>query len=148
MYNFREYAKSGKSVGGWKGLQVYAIYKKDLKSKRGKDFYIVVDDCNDEGFYPLVGRGKNEWRLYGLIDSEGAIRDRNEVYVVEEKSVKVKYADATTVFNSATVLNAVDAAIVGDVKIGIDVEAVLKHAREMTIDDLLAGFNYGLDVKG
>ena len=148
MYNFREYAKSGKSVGGWKGLQVYAIYKKDLKSKRGKDFYIVVDDCNDEGFYPLVGRGKNEWRLHGLIDSEGAIRDRNEVYVVEEKSVKVKYADATTVFNATTVPNAADAAIVGDVKIGIDVEAVLKHAREMTIDDLLAGFNYGLDVKG
>lgn len=142
MYNFREYAKNGKSVGGWKGLQVYAIYKKDLKSKRGKDFYIVVDDCNDEGFYPLVGRGKNEWRLHGLIDSEGAIRDRNEVYVVEEKSVKVKYADAVTT------PNAVDAAIVGDVKIGIDVEAVLKHAREMTIDDLLAGFNYGLDVKG
>ena len=142
MYNFREYAKSGKSVGGWKGLQAYAIYKKDLKSKRGKDFYIVVDDRNDEGFYPLVGRGKNEWRLHGLIDSEGAIRDRNEVYVVEEKSVKVKYADAVTV------PNAVDAAIVGDVKIGIDVEAVLKHAREMTIDDLLAGFNYGLDVKG
>ena len=31
-----------------------------------------------------------------------------------------------------------------DVRVEIDVEATLKKAREMTIEDLLAGFNYGL----
>jgi hypothetical protein len=35
---------------------------------------------------------------------------------------------------------------IGDVKLEIDVEAVLKSARELTIDSLLEGFNYGLDV--
>ena len=143
MYNFHEYAKSGKRVGEWRGLQVYALYKRDLNRLREDVFiYIVVDDCNDEGLYPLVTKDRNRWRLCGLIDNEGAIRDCNETYVVKEKSVKVKYADA------ATTPNAVDGKVIGDVKIDIDVEAVLRHAREMTIDDLLAGFNYGLDVKG
>ena len=31
-----------------------------------------------------------------------------------------------------------------DVRVEIDVEATLKKAREMTIEDLLAGFDYGL----
>lgn len=143
-YNFHEYAKSCKRVGEWKGLQVYALYKKDLKGRLRENvfIYIVADDCNDEGLYPLIVRDGDGWRLCGLIDDKGAIRDRNEVYVVKEKSVKVRYADA------ATTPNVVDGEVIGDVKIGIDVEAVLRHAREMTIDDLLAGFNYGLDVKG
>jgi hypothetical protein len=34
--------------------------------------------------------------------------------------------------------------VVGDVKLGIDVDDVLKNAREMSIDSLLVGFNYGL----
>lgn len=144
MYNFHEYVKYNKRVGEWEGLQVYAIYKRDLEGRQTGDrlVYIVVDDCNDEGLYPMVNRDKNGWRLRGLIDREGAIRDRNEAYVVREKGVKVKCADA------ATTPNAMDGEVIGDVKIGIDVEAVLRHAREMTIDDLLAGFNYGLDVKG
>jgi hypothetical protein len=33
---------------------------------------------------------------------------------------------------------------VGDVKLGLDVDKVLKTAREMTVDSLLEGFNYGL----
>jgi hypothetical protein len=37
------------------------------------------------------------------------------------------------------------AAVVADVKIGIDVDATLKAARTQTIADLLAGFKYGLD---
>lgn len=143
-YNFHEYVKRNKRVGEWRGLEVYALYKRDLKDRyTGNRFiYIVVDDCNDEGLYPLVTTDGNGWRLCGLIDNEGAIRDRSEVYVVKEKSVKVKCA------NAVTTPNVVDSEVIGDVKIGIDVEAVLRHAREMTIDDLLAGFNYGLDVKG
>ena len=35
--------------------------------------------------------------------------------------------------------------VVGDVKVEINVEAELRRAREMTVTDLLEGFNYGLE---
>ena len=38
-----------------------------------------------------------------------------------------------------------DPEVIADVKIGIDVDKVLKAARELTVDSLLEGFNYGLD---
>jgi hypothetical protein len=38
--------------------------------------------------------------------------------------------------------------VVGDVKVGLDIDALLSSVRTMTIDSLLEGFNYGLDVKG
>jgi hypothetical protein len=37
------------------------------------------------------------------------------------------------------------ATVVADVALGIAVDDMLKSAREMTVDLLLEGFNYGLD---
>jgi hypothetical protein len=51
------------------------------------------------------------------------------------------YAPAATTTSSSTPGTTTTA----DVRVEIDVEATLKKAREMTIEDLLKGFDYGLE---
>ena len=60
MYNFHEYAKSGKRVGEWRGLQVYALYKsahgsaaKAYELKLRFDGSGTGSAFNEEEYFPL-----------------------------------------------------------------------------------------------
>ena len=130
--NLKAFEKSGDSLGKWSGLPVFPASKYDLKNKGNGVYYILYDDAN-----VIVKRVDDVFYAYGTVDSVGSVDEwgSREAYLdLSEKKKKAK-----------TVPAAIPAEpVVGDVKLGIDVDDVLKNAREMTVDSLLEGFNYGL----
>ena len=140
----------GDRIGNWKGFPVFASKRMLVDDKAGGAFFIVYDDDN-----LIVKRDNGVWYCYGQVNTEGQVEEcgkrRYNVYV-EPVEYEAAVAHAVCGKNSAecdgTAAAAADDEVVGDVKIGLDVDAVLKAAREMTVDSLLEGFNYGLEAKG
>lgn len=144
--NLRAADRTGERVGNWKGRPVFASMKMDLGSRGTGAFFIVYDDDN-----VIVKKDDYDtWWTFGQVSEEGSV----------EECDKRRYNPFANAYESAahTVCGkdeshcdgtaALPDEVVADVKIGIDVDATLKVAREMTVDSLLEGFNYGLDAKG
>lgn len=130
-YTLQDFAEDGTKLGNWKGKSVFACTKGDLKHKGNGAFYIVYDDDNK-----LVGKQNGDFYEYGTVDKHGTVH--------EHGSVKGYGARRTNVPKPSGEKKPKADMLVGDVKTGLDVDAVLKSAREMTVEDLLRGFNYGL----
>ena len=134
--SLKAFEKTGDSLGKWSGLQVFPASKYDLKSKGNGVYYILYDDAN-----VIVKRIDDVFYAYGTVDRVGSVDEwgSKEVYLdlSEKKKAKGKPMPAAPAPQ-------IPVAVVGDVKLEIDVDDVLKKAREMSIDSLLEGFNYGL----
>lgn len=130
--NLKAFEKTGYSLGKWSGLPVFPASKYDLKNKGNGVYYIIYDDAN-----VIVKRIDDVFYAYGTVDRVGSVDEwgSREAYLdLSEKKEKEKTVPAAPATEP----------VVGDVKLGIDVDDVLKNAREMSIDSLLEGFNYGL----
>ena len=117
-------AERGDVLGAWHGRQVYARSKYDLINYDVNCFYVLYDD-EDFKIY-------NNGYAYGELRSNGNIIEygKPKVYHIVMKREGAKKEESS---------------VVGDVALELSVEEVLKGARELTIDKLLEGFNYGLD---
>lgn len=159
--NLRAADRSGERVGNWKGRPVFASMAMDLGSRGTGAFFIIYDDDN-----VIVKKDDyGAWWTFGQVSEIGTVvewdKKKYNPYVnAEVEAARQVYCHDTETYepaahavcgkNSAE-CNGTAAApdeVVADVKIGIDVDKVLKSAREMTVDSLLEGFNYGLDTKG
>ena len=134
------YEKRGEKLGSWRGLPVFALSRHHLKEKGNGAYYVLYDDDN-----VLVRYHEGEYKIYGIVDEYGSVNEyaHTESYykALAAAAVEVPFvADATnyTPGYDAT------APVVADVKLEIDVEAVLANARSMTVESLLEGFNYGI----
>ena len=132
---------NGDRVGSWKGFPVFSSHKVGLNTKGNGAFFIVYDDDN-----LIVKRDNGTWYCYGQVNAAGHVEEcdkrRYNVYVepvTYEATAAVceKDADSTAAYEEVT----------GDVKVGLDIDALLSSVRTMTVDSLLEGFNYGLDEK-
>lgn len=154
--NLKSAEYSGDRVGNWKGFPVFASRKMNLDDKASGAFFIVYDDDN-----LIVKRDNGVWYCYGQVSAEGQVEECNKRrYNVYAEPVTYCYdtqtyepaAHAVCGKNAAECdgTAAVDAndSVVGDVKVGLDIDALLSSVRTMTVDSLLEGFNYGLDAKG
>lgn len=129
----RKVSMRGERIGQWNGLNVYAASAAELDEYGNGAYLILYDDDNI-----LVKKdSQGRWHSYGWVSSTGNVHEysaprcyKEEVVSVEKKQEEVKE---------------VKEEVIADVKIGIDVDKVLKTARELTVDSLLEGFNYGLD---
>lgn len=134
--NLKSADQKGKRVGNWKGGPVFASSKDGLKNRGTEAYYIVYNDNN-----VLVRRNEDngEWFKYGWVTRSGSV---NEETVVEymKKPQAPKYAPVI-----AEEKEAVPQKVIGDFMLETSVEEMLKAARNMTLDDLLEGFNYGLE---
>ena len=152
--NLRIADRTGERVGNWKGRPVFASMKMDLGNRGTGAFFIVYDDNN-----LIVKKDDYDtWWTFGQVSETGSVDECDK----RKYNLFANAYCATGVEAAAAAAHAVcgknDAEcdgtaadceeVVADVKIGIDVDATLKAAREMTIDSLLEGFNYGLDAKG
>ena len=153
--NLRAADKNGERVGNWKGRPVFASMKMDLGSRGTGAFFIVYDDDN-----VIVKKDDYDtWWVFGQVSEEGSV-DECDKRRYNPFAAAVYCHDTQTYEPAAHVVCGKSEAecdgtaaadpeeVVADVKIGIDVDNVLKAAREMTVDSLLEGFNYGLDAKG
>ena len=154
--SLKEAAKIGDRLGNWNGYPVFSCSKYDLKNKSENIAFIIYDDYSN-----LVVKKGGTWWHYGSVQENG---------IVNEKNYRVAYdcGDGSSYYpkkeeeqpqpTHAVCGKSADKCdgrmeepqdpVIGDVKLGLDVDATLQAAREMTIDSLLEGFNYGLDAKG
>ncbi len=134
------------SIGKWKGLQVYACAKDNLKPVNGV-YWIIYDDDNKIVWYNSI---IEKFYVYGTIDEKGNVDEweKCKIYTkVKEKYVERKYEEEIIDGMINELEAEEESAIIGDVAYGIEVDDTLKRARTITVDDLLAGFNYGLDFE-
>lgn len=159
--NLRAADKTGERVGNWKGRPVFASMKMDLGSRGTGAFFIVYDDDN-----VIVKKDDYDtWWVFGQVSEEGSVDECDKrrynpfasaYCATGVEAARQVYCHDTQTYEPAAhaVCGKSDAEcngtaadyeeVVADVKIGIDVDATLKAAREMTVDSLLAGFNYGM----
>ena len=151
-YNtLKKAAANGGKIGNWKGLPVFSVSRDTLRNRGNGAYYVVYDEDNS-----FVKKEGAMWFRYGYLDKEGSVHEqtkreyfptpskREEPKVAKFDAVKAEftYAPAAT---TTTCAPGPSTTTTADVRVEIDVEATLKKAREMTIEDLLAGFNYGLE---
>lgn len=127
----RRKSAEGGRVGQWGSMYVYAASAADLDDYGSGAYLILYDDDNR-----LVKKNsKEEWYSYGWVDSTGNVHEYETPRRYKEAPVPVEREEKRVEKEE----------VIADVKIGIDVDKVLKTARELTVDSLLEGFNYGLD---
>lgn len=132
-------AAKGDSIGKWLGTSVFVCSVEDLAYRGSGAYYVLYDDENK-----IVGKNKNScWRLFGYLEGDGGVREVSpRTYTVVDRYVEaVKEEPAASDYTPGY---DVEDRPTGDVRTELDVEATLKKAREMTIDDLLEGFVCGL----
>ena len=145
-YNtLKKAAANGGKIGNWKGLPVFSVSRDTLRNRGNGAYYIVYDEDNS-----FVKKEGAMWFRYGYLDKEGSVHEdtKREYFPTpsrkEEPKVDAVKAEFTYAPAATTVALGPSMTTTADVKLEIDVEETLKKAREMTIEDLLAGFNYGL----
>ena len=157
-------ARDGSRLGNWNGKAVFAASANDLENKGNGAFYILYDDENK-----LVTRVGSGWKSYGEVSEQGSVSEyssaRNYKTPAEAAEAARKASTSGMRYSSEPIPQAVmkvnyasegtyapgydvSERPVADVKVEIDVEATLKKAREMTIDDLLDGFMVGVMAVG
>ena len=143
-YNtLKKAAANGGKIGNWKGLPVFSVSRDTLRNRGNGAYYVVYDEDNS-----FVKKEGAMWFRYGYLDKEGSVHEdtKREYFPTPSQPQVAKFdavkAEFTYVPTAHTV--APGSSTTADVRVEIDVEATLKKAREMTIEELLAGFNYGL----
>lgn len=152
-YNtLKKAAANGGKIGNWKGLPVFSVSRDVLRNRGNGAYYVVYDEDNS-----FVKKEGAMWFRYGYLDKEGSVHEqtKREYFPTPSKPQTPKYdldmkAEFTyknpqDSYHETTVAPGPSTTTTADVRVEIDVEATLKKAREMTIEDLLKGFNYGLD---
>ena len=151
-YNtLKKAAANGGKIGNWKGLPVFSVSRDTLRNRGNGAYYVVYDEDN-----AFVKKEGAMWFRYGSLDKEGSVHEqtkreyfpapskREEPKVAKYDAVKAAFTDAPAAFTYVPT-SGPSTTTTADVRVEIDVEATLKKAREMTIEDLLKGFNYGLE---
>lgn len=142
-------AKEGQRLGNWNGKAVFAASTTQLQNFGTGAFYILYDDENK-----IVSRSaaNSGWRSYGEVNEAGNVSE----YSNPRKYSIAAYFNAEEAATAAQKLSAGASGSyspgydrmerpTGDVKLEIDVEKVLKTAREMSVESLLDGFLPNID---
>lgn len=150
-YNtLKKAAANGGKIGNWKGLPVFSVSRDVLRNRGNGAYYVIYDEDNS-----FVKKEGAMWFRYGYLDKEGSVHEqtkreyfptpsrKEEPKVAKYDAVKAEFTYAPAAHHETSVT--VASGTTADVRVEIDVEATLKKAREMTIEDLLKGFNYGLE---
>ena len=163
-------ARDGSRLGNWNGKAVFAASANDLENKGSGAFYILYDDENR-----LVTRVGSGWKSYGEVSEQGSVSEYSSARnyktpaeaaqaarkAKEERSYStsgMRYSSEPIPQATMTVSYASEGTYTpgyqvserpeGDVKLTIDVEATLKKAREMSVEDLLGDFMVGVMAVG
>lgn len=158
-YTLKRAAKDGLRLGNWNGKAVFAASASNLDNLGSGAFYVLYDDDNK-----IVGRDGKHFYSYGTVSGSGSVNEynsRRRYNAVCETQHDHGYNNVTMKYSSEPIPAATAAVSyapgydvserpVGDVKAEIDVEQVLKSAREMSVKSLLDGFLSGVsfEIKG
>lgn len=155
----KQAAREGSRLGNWNGKAVFAAGTAQLDNLGSGAYYILYDDENK-----IVAKTSNGWKSYGEVSEAGSVSEYSsarrystpaETAAAAKRASSaystsgMRYSAEPVPAATATVTYApgydVSERPTGDVKMGLDVEGTLKKARELSIDDLLAGFLPNVD---
>ena len=124
-------AQNDIKLGNWNDKTVYAISKSDIKDGNYSNsrVYVIYDDDNK-----LFYQGK----IYGTVSKNGTINECRPYEYLHKTEIPVpvkETAKQTSYIPS----------VVGDVNLELEVEKMLNSVKTMTVNDLLKGFDYGLN---
>jgi hypothetical protein len=134
-------ARNCSRLGEWKGKPVFATSVKNLDNKGSGVYYILYDDENK-----IVARTKNGLKSFGIVMEQGIIHEYSSA-----RNYKTPFKPQTSIFQVEGSYSPGYSSAerpVGDVKAEIDIEKVLKSAREMSVESLLDGFLKGVVENG
>lgn len=136
--NLKKAAKDGVKLGKWNGKSVFAVNAHDLDKYGSGAYYVLYNDNST-----IVSLEGTKWYEYGTLDNDGTVNEysRRMLYSVKSEPQKKEEKKEEV---SLTPGYDVSERPIGDVKSEIDVENVLKNAREMAVENLLEGFLPGL----
>ena len=129
-------ARDGVRLGNWKGKAVFAASYNDLESKGSGVYYVLYDDDN-----LIVDRKYDRFYSCGQLEADGAVDSFAEKLYLDLREPAERSVDTKPATSFASGNDEID---VPDIRLNNMVENTLKTAREITIDDLLKGFDYGL----
>ena len=136
-YNYlKSCACSGDRLGTWNDHPVFSCSKEDLKDKAEMVYYVLYDDDN-----LIVDRKYDRFYSCGQLEVDGAVDSFVEKLYLDLREPAERSVDAKPATSFASGNDEID---VPDIRLNNMVENTLKTAREITIDDLLKGFDYGL----
>ena len=143
----KRYCDNGNKIGDWNGKEVYVSESDLLEVESRANYYILYDDGNK-----LVGFINGYWQVVGYVSSRGSVTEcsRYKYEFSNEKVSKNEMKNSNEKMNSKNEVemkNEMENSneeVIGDVRLGLIVDETLQSARNMTIDSLLVGFNYGL----
>lgn len=129
--------KNDIQLGNWNGHAVFATHKAAIAEENYYfDAAYVIYDDNNLLFY----NGK----IYGEVKPNGSVVECTpRKYSVAKHKTEKK--EAFTEEKKTETYKDYKSETVGDVNLEIEVDNMLKCGRSTTIDELLKGFNYGLD---
>lgn len=129
--NLKKAAKDGIKIGRWNGKSVFAINAHELDKYGSGAYYVLYNDNST-----IVALDGNKWYEYGTLDNDGTVNEysRRRLYEPQKKE-EVSLTPGYDVSERP----------IGDVKSEIDIENVLKSAREMAVENLLEGFLVGVN---
>ena len=121
-------AQNDIKLGNWNDKTVYAISKYDIKDGNYSNsrVYVIYDDDN-KLFYLN--------KIWGTVSKNGTISECRP-YEYLQAPTPVKETKKETSYTPT---------VVGDVNLELEVEKVLNSVKTMTVNDLLTGFEYGLN---
>lgn len=158
-------ARDGLRLGNWNGKAVFAASASKLDNLGTGAYYILYDDDNK-----IVAKTSNGWKSYGEVSESGSVSEYSSARSYRtpaETAAAARKASTSGMRYSAEPIPQATMTVcgytadadggsyspgydvserpTGDVKMGLDVEGTLKKARELSIDDLLAGFLPNVD---
>ena len=161
-YNtLKRMAREGQRLGNWNGKAVFAAPSSRLDNLGTGAYYILYDDENK-----IVAKTSNGWKSYGEVNEAGSVSEYSSArkYSTPAETAAaarrastsgMRYGNEPIPQATMTVSYAPEGSYTpgydvserptGDVKMGLDVEGTLKKARELSIDELLAGFLPNVD---
>lgn len=140
----KRYCDNGNKIGDWNGKGVYVSTSDLLEVESRSNYYILYDDGNK-----LVGFINGYWQVVGYVTPRGSVVEGSRYkyeFPNEKMNSKNEMKNSNEEMNSKNEIEMKNSneEIIGDVRLGLIVDETLQGARNMTIDSLLVGFNYGL----
>ena len=155
-YTLKRVAQSGDRIGNWNGKPVFSCSAADLENKGSGAYYLLYDDDNK-----IVTKDGKFYYSYGTVSESGSVTEYNsrrryntvcETQHDHGYNMAMKYSSEPVPAAVAEVTYApgydVSERPIADVRVEIDVEATLKKAREMSVEDLLGDFMVGVMAVG
>jgi hypothetical protein len=138
----KRYCDNGNKIGDWNGKGVYVSETDLLEYESKANYYILCDDGNK-----LTGFVNGYWQVLGYVNSRGSVTECSRYkyeFSNEKINSKNEMKNSNEKINSKNEMKNSNEEVIGDVRLGLLVDETLSSARNMTIDSLLVGFNYGL----